>query len=68
MEVNVLVFHPGAGIVLLGLVRLVLSATLVIGVLYLLMKLARLAEAMTEAKRALTRSAASQTQPASSKT
>ena len=68
MEVNDLVFHPGAGIVLLGLVRLVLGAALVIGVLYLLMKLARLAEAMTEAKRALTRSATSQTQPASSKT
>ena len=56
MEVNVLVFHPGAGLVLLGLVRLVLGAALIIGVLYLLMKLARLAEAMTEAKRALTRS------------
>ena len=68
MEVNVLVFHPGAGLVLLGLVRLVLGAALVFGVLYLLMKLARLAEAMTEAKRALTRSAPSHTQSASSTT
>ena len=66
MEVNVLVFHPGAGLVLLGLVRLVLGAALVIGALYLLMKLARLTEAMTEAKRALTRSVPSQTQPPSS--
>jgi uncharacterized membrane protein len=68
MEVNVMVFHPGAGLVLLGLVRLVLGAALVIGVLYLLLKLARLAEAMTEAKRELTRSVRSQTQPASSTT
>jgi uncharacterized membrane protein len=68
MEVNVLVFHPGAGLVLLGLVRLVLGAALVIGVLYLLMKLARLAEAMTEAKRALTRSGPSQTQSVPSTT
>jgi uncharacterized membrane protein len=68
MEVNVLVFPPGAGLVLLALVRLVLGAALVIGVLYLLMKLARLAEAMAEAKRELTRSARSQTQPASSTT
>jgi hypothetical protein len=47
MEVNVLVFHPGAAFVLFGLVRVVLGTTLVIGLLYLLMKLARLAEAMT---------------------
>ena len=68
MEVNDLVFHPGAGLVLLGLVRLVLGAALVIGVLYLLVKLARLAEAMTEAKRALARSVPSQTQSGSSTT
>lgn len=68
MEVDILVFHPGAGLVLLGLVRLALGAALVIGVLYLLMKLARLAEAMTEAKRAQTRSAPSQTQSESSTT
>jgi uncharacterized membrane protein len=68
MEVNVLVFHPGAAFVLLGLVRVVLGAALVIGLLYLLIKLARLAEAMTEAKRALARSATSQTQSGSSTT
>jgi hypothetical protein len=61
-----LVFHPGAGLVLLGLIRVVFGGALVIGVLYLLVKLARLAEAMTEAKRALTRSVPSQTQPPSS--
>jgi len=68
MEVNDLVFHPGAGLVLFGLIRVVFGAALVIGVLYLLMKLARLAEAMTEAKRTLARSATSQTQSASSAT
>ena len=68
MEVNdLVVFHPGAGLVLLGLIRLVLGGALVIGVLYLLIKLARLAEAMTEAKRAFARSVSSQTQSASSK-
>jgi uncharacterized membrane protein len=61
-----LVFHPGAGLVLFGLIRVVLGGALVVGVLYLLIKLARLAEAMTEAKRALARSGASQTQSASS--
>jgi uncharacterized membrane protein len=68
MEVSDLVFHPGAALVLFGLVRVVLGAALVIGLLYLLMKLARLAEAMTEAKRALPRSAPSQTQSGSSTT
>jgi hypothetical protein len=66
MEVNDLVFHPGAGLVLLGLIRVIFGAALVIGVLYLLIKLARLAEAMTEAKRALARSVPSQTHSASS--
>jgi hypothetical protein len=62
MEVNVLVFHPGAGLVLFGLIRVVLGVVLVVGVLYLLIKLGKLAEAMTEAKRAVARSGASQTQ------
>ena len=61
------VFHPGAGLVLFGLIRVIFGAALIIGVLYLLLKLARLAEAMTEAKRALARSVSSQTQSASSK-
>jgi hypothetical protein len=65
MEVNVLVFHPGAGLVLFGLIRVVLGVVLVVGVLYLFIKLGKLADAMTEAKRALARSGASQTQPAS---
>lgn len=68
MEVNDLVFHPGAALALFGLVRVMLGAALVIGLLYLLMKLARLAEAMTEAKRALVRSAPSRTQSGSSTT
>ena len=68
MEVNVLVFHPGAAFVLFGLVRVVLGTALVIGLLYLLMKLTRLMEAMTEAKQALARSAPSQTQSGSSTT
>jgi uncharacterized membrane protein len=68
MEMNDLVFHPGTGLVLLGLIRVVFGAALVIGVLYLLAKLARLAEAMTEAKRALARSVPSQTQSGSSTT
>jgi uncharacterized membrane protein len=66
MEVDDLVFHPGAAFVLFGLVRVVLGAALVIGLLYLLMKLTRLMEAMTEAKQALARSAPSQTQSGSS--
>jgi uncharacterized membrane protein len=61
-----LVLHPGAGLLLLGLIRLIFGAALIIGVLYLLIKLARLAEAMTEAKRALSRSAQSQTKSTSS--
>lgn len=68
MEVNNLVFHPGAALVLFGLIRVVLGAALIIGLLYLLMKLARLADAMTEAKRALARSVPSQTQSGSSTT
>jgi hypothetical protein len=62
MEVKCLVFHPGAALVLFGLVRVVLGAVVVIGLFYLLVKLAGLAEAMTEAKRASARSAGSQTQ------
>jgi len=68
MEVNDLIFHPGAAIVLFGLIRVVLGAALIIGLLYLLMKLARLAEVMTEAKKAPARSAPSQTQSGSSTT
>jgi len=68
MEVNDLVFHPGAAIVLFGLIRVVLGAALIIGLLYLLMKLARLAEVMTEAKKAPARSTPAQTQPGSSTT
>ena len=49
-EVNDLPFHP----VLfgLGLVRLLLSALVAVGLFYLLIKLAGLADAMTKAKRA----------------
>ena len=65
MEVNRLVFHPGAVLVLFGLVRIVLGAVVVIGLFYLLVKLAGLAGAMTEAKRASARSADSETQPKS---
>jgi Flp pilus assembly protein TadG len=68
MEVNDLVLHPGAALVLFGLARVVLGAALIIGLLYLLMKLARLADAMADAKRALARSAPSQTQSGSSTT
>jgi len=65
MEVNRLVFHPGPALVLFGLVRVVLGAVVVVGVLYLLIKLAGLVDAMTAAKRASARSASLQSQPAS---
>jgi MFS family permease len=60
MEVNCLVFHPGAALVLFGLVRVVLGAVVVVGVFYLLIKLAGLVDAMTAAKRASARSASPQ--------
>jgi len=60
-----LVFHPGAALVLFGLVRAVLGAVVVVGVFYLLIKLAGLVDAMTDVKRASARSGSPQTQPAS---
>ncbi len=68
MEVNRLVFHPGPAFIILGLVRAVLGAVIVVGVFYLLIKLAGLVDAMTHAKRASARSASTQTQSASSTT
>lgn len=65
MEVNRLVFHPGPVLVLFGLVRFVLGAVVVVGLFYLLVKLAGLVEVMTEAKRVSARSAIPQTQPKS---
>jgi hypothetical protein len=61
-EVNRLVFHPGLLFVLFDLARVALGAVVVVALFYLLIKLAGLAAAMTEAKRASTRSATSQTQ------
>jgi hypothetical protein len=52
MEVNCLVFHPDVAFLLFGLVHVVLGAVIVIGLFYLLVKLAGLVDAMTEAKRA----------------
>jgi hypothetical protein len=52
MEVNCLVFHPGVAFLLFGLVDVVLGAVIVIGLFYLLVKLAGLVDAMTDAKRA----------------
>jgi hypothetical protein len=65
MEVNCLVFHPGPALILFGLVRAILGAVVVVAVFYLLIKLARLVDALTDAKRASARSASHQTQPAS---
>ena len=60
-EVNCLVFHPGPVLALFGLLRVALGAVLVIGLFYLLIKLARLVEVITETKRASTRPAPSHT-------
>ena len=61
MEVNRLVLHPGPLLVLFGLLRIVLGAVIVVGLFYLLIKLARLAEAIAETKRAQVRPTSSQT-------
>jgi uncharacterized membrane protein YuzA (DUF378 family) len=65
MEMNRLVSCPCPVLVLFGLVRDVLGTVVVIGLFYLLVKLAGLADAMTEVKRASARSATPQTQPKS---
>lgn len=54
-----LVFHPGVAYAFFGLVRLSLSVLVAVGLFYLLVKLAGLADAMTDAKRATSRSASS---------
>jgi hypothetical protein len=61
MEVNRLVFHPGPVFALFGLLRIALGAVLVIGLFYLLIRLARLAEVMAETKKVSTRPASPQT-------
>ena len=58
MEVN-LVLHPGPVLALFGLLRIMLGAVIVIGLLNLLIKLARLVEVMAETKRASTQPATS---------
>jgi len=65
--VNRLVFHPGPVLILFGLVRVVLGVVIAIVLFYVLVKLAGLAQAMTEAKRAATRSAAFQTEATSTR-
>lgn len=52
-----LVFHPGPALVLFGFIRAILGAVVVIGVFYLIIKLAGLVDAMTAAKRASAASA-----------
>jgi uncharacterized integral membrane protein len=59
MEVNSLVFHPGPVLALFGLLRIILGAVIVVGLFYLLIKLARLMEVMAETKRASTQPATS---------
>jgi hypothetical protein len=54
--VNRLVFHPGAALVFFGLIRVVLAVVISIGLFYLLIKFAKLADAMSEAKRPAARS------------
>jgi hypothetical protein len=55
------VLHPGPLLVLFGLLRIVLGAVIVVGLFYLLIKLARLAEAIAETKRVQARPTTSQT-------
>jgi len=61
MEVNRLVLHPGPLFVLFGLLRIVLGAVIVVGLFYLFIKLAKLAEAIAETKHAQARPTTSQT-------
>jgi len=60
-----LVFHPGPALALFGLVRISLGAIVAIGLFYLIIKLAGLVGAMTEAKRATSKSTASHSQTGS---
>jgi hypothetical protein len=63
-----LVFHPGPALVLFGLVRVVLALLVAVGLFYLLIKLAGLVDAMTQAKRAPSQSSLSQAHTGSTRT
>jgi len=59
-EVKRLVFHPGLTYVFLGFLRVTSSVLVAVGLFYLLVKLAGLPNAMTEAKRARSRTTSPQ--------
>jgi len=54
--VNRLVFQPGPALFLLGTMKLLLGIVFVAGLIYMFIKLGRLADAITESKKAATRS------------